>query len=107
MLLFGDLHGTEFCNFDDKSIQLIRQYLDPSIYEIKISEINTEYIHFGCLSHKWGYHPNSFIIEVQPKKEREKKDVVCLEKDGALLMEDLRNIVFEELKKILEKHKEF
>jgi hypothetical protein len=69
-----------------------------------IPMIAPDYIQFGSADWFWKRHPNSYAVQVEPKRYME-KDEVMLEYDEALRVQDCRDLFFIELKKLLSRQK--
>jgi len=68
----------------------------------KIPVIDPEYIQFGCAEWFWKRHVNSYALQIEPERYKT-KDRISIGFQEALHIEKIRNRVFKELKKIVQK----
>lgn len=66
-----------------------------------IPSIDLDYVQFGCAEWFWKKQINSYAIQVEPKRYQT-KDKVSIDYKEALHIEKIRNVVFLELKKIIQ-----
>ena len=68
-----------------------------------ICEMDKEYIQFGSPEWFWRQYPNSYAIQVEPQRDAF-KDETLLEHAEALHVQTVRNLVFQELRELLDKN---
>ena len=69
-----------------------------------IASINPEYIQFGSADWFWEQHPNSYVLQVEPR-EHMTKDRCHIEYQDALRVEQVRNRFFQEITTVLRKRR--
>jgi len=65
-----------------------------------ITQLDPQYIQFGCADWFWERHVNSYALQVEPERHKT-KDRVFLNYDEALHVEKVRNRFFEMLNEIM------
>ena len=68
----------------------------------EIQAIDPEYVQLGCAEWFWERQVNSYALQVEPERYKT-KDSVTISFQEALQVEKIRNQVFRELKKIIQK----
>lgn len=68
----------------------------------KIPAIDPQYIQFGCAQWFWKQHINSYALQVEPERYRE-KDSAHVDFQEALHLEKVRNKFFSNLKQLISK----
>lgn len=71
----------------------------------KVTEIDPNYIQFGSADWFWKSYLNSFVLQIEPEKSKT-EDRINISMEEALHIEKLRNRMFEELERILQKHQQ-
>ncbi len=66
-----------------------------------IPSVDPDYVQFGCAEWFWKKQMNSYALQVEPKRHQT-QDKVSVDYKEALHIEKIRNVVFLELKKIIQ-----
>jgi hypothetical protein len=66
----------------------------------QVPEIDLGYIQFGSPEWFWERHPNSYALQVEPERLKD-KDVAIIEYDEALHVQEVRRRFFERLRKVV------
>lgn len=68
----------------------------------EFTEIDPEYIQFGCAEWFWGTHPNSYALQVEPERHMN-RDSVSISYQEALHIEATRNEFFRMLNDLIQR----
>lgn len=66
----------------------------------KVYLIEPEYIQFGCAEWFWDRQVNSYVLQVEPERFKN-KDKISVEYQEALYIEKIRNVFFKKLNEII------
>jgi hypothetical protein len=67
----------------------------------KMTLIDPEYIQFGCAEWFWERHKNSFVLQVEPERFKD-KDRIVVDYKEAVYIEKIRNLFYIKLNEIVE-----
>ncbi len=65
----------------------------------QVTEIDPAYVQFGSPDWFWSQHLNSYAIQVEPERFKD-KDVAILEYEEALYVQEVRGLFFERLREV-------
>ncbi len=68
-----------------------------------VVQIDPEYIQFGCGDWFWRRYPNSYALQVEPERFRD-KDTALVSITEALHLQEVRNRMFERIREISLRH---
>jgi len=69
----------------------------------EIPRTDFDYVQFGCADWFWQRQVNSYVLQVEPKKQMY-KDIAIVNYQEALYIEKVRNRLFIQIKNLLQKH---